>query len=104
MPENAGSRMGPRGNFLQVGSTDAAGMDPEQKFARANVGNGHRFHTDIVLAAVDSSLHGGGDFRQPAFDRDLSGNRHHDVWSSFARTSLCGSVLVNLTSTVMWSR
>src|SRR6266550_3633944 len=104
MTENAGSRMGPGGNLLQVGSTDTAGMDPEQNFACADLGHWHRLHTDIVLATVHSRQHGGGDFRQPVFDRDLTGNRHHEAGSSFARTSLCGSVLVNRTSTVMWSR
>src|SRR6266576_335826 len=104
MTDNARSRMGPGGNLFQVGSTDAASMDTEQKFSRADLGHWHCLHTDIVLATVHSRPHGGGNFRQPAFDRDLSGNRHYEVGSSFARTSLCGSVLVNRTSTVMWSR
>jgi len=46
-------------DLLQVGSADAAGMNADENFARANLRDGDFFQADIVHAVVDGSLHRG---------------------------------------------
>ncbi len=47
-------------NFFEIRPADAAGSYLHQQFARPDGGHGHRFHAQVVHAAIDHGLHGGG--------------------------------------------
>jgi hypothetical protein len=51
--EDAGRGVRSGGNFLEVGAADSAGVNFEQKLARADGGNGNGFETNVIHAAVD---------------------------------------------------
>jgi hypothetical protein len=61
MAENTRGGMGPGCNLLQIRSTNAAGVDPYEQFAGSDFRNGNRLQTNIVEAAVNRCLHGGGE-------------------------------------------
>src|SRR5580658_1249036 len=71
--EDAGSGMGAGGDLLEVGATDAAGVDADEEFSGTDLGYGDCLQADIVHAAVDSCLHGRGNRQRMTFDRMLSG-------------------------------
>ena len=118
MSEDAGSGMRAGSDFLQVGTADAAGMNPQQQFAGANLGNGHSFHADIVNATIDGRLHGSGNRPCKIVHGVLSGDGHNSTLMKPGAYSLQkgihgpavgdsavrGSAFVNFTSTIMESR
>ena len=55
--EDARCRMRSGGNLLEVGAADAAGVDADEHFARADRGHRNCFEADVVDAAVDRSVH-----------------------------------------------
>jgi hypothetical protein len=59
--KDAGRGVRSGGDFFEVSATDAAGVDFEQKFARADGGDWNGFEANIIDAAVHSGKHGGGD-------------------------------------------
>jgi hypothetical protein len=77
--EDAGGGMGAGGNLLEVCTADAAGVHADEHFAGTDLGDGHSFDADVVHAAIDSRLHGGGDRMQLSFDRKLSGKSHYFI-------------------------
>ena len=58
--EDARSGMRSGGDLLQVGATDAAGMDPQQQLSGADLRDGNSFEADVVYSAVNRRQHGGG--------------------------------------------
>src|ERR1019366_3292984 len=61
MAKDAGSRMRTGGNLLEIGAADAAGVDPDQDFSWADLRNRDGFQPNVVHAAINRRLHGGGD-------------------------------------------
>src|SRR5262249_44362965 len=61
--ENPGRRMRAGRNLLQIGAADTAGMHADQHLTGADFGYRNRFQADIVLAAIHSGLHAGGNGR-----------------------------------------
>ena len=64
------------GNFLEIGSADAASVHPNQQLARTDLRHGHGFHPNVVDPAIDRRVHGGRDRQLGFFDRELSGDCH----------------------------
>jgi hypothetical protein len=61
MAKNTRRRMRAGGNFLKVGSTDSAGVDPDQQLTSTDAGHRDIFEAYIVYAAINGSLHDGRD-------------------------------------------
>ena len=61
MAEDARGGVRTGGNLLQIGAADAAGVHPNQDFARADLRNRNGLQADVVDAAIDRRLHGRGD-------------------------------------------
>ena len=77
--------MGAGGNLFQIGTADTAGVNADQDLSGADSGNGDRFETDVVHAAVDGGLHGRGDRVRKIFNRILSGNSHRSILDDLSR-------------------
>src|ERR1700691_1078203 len=60
MTKDAGRGVRSRRNLLEVGATDAAGVDSEKKFACTDPRNWDCLHADVTDAAIHRRLHGGG--------------------------------------------
>ena len=57
--EDAGGGVGAGVDLLEVGSTDTAGIDADEKFAGKDFGYGYGFDADVVDATVDDCAHEG---------------------------------------------
>ena len=67
MSEDARGGMGAGGNLLEVGAANAAGMDADEHLSGTDLRDGDGFEADIIDAAVDGGLHGGGDGMRSEF-------------------------------------
>src|SRR5664279_5353446 len=61
MAKDARGGMGTGCNLLEIGAADAAGVDPNQNFSRADLRHRDSLHADVVHAAINRRLHGCGD-------------------------------------------
>jgi hypothetical protein len=69
--ENAGRGVGAESDFFEVGAADAAGVNANQDLARADGGDWDSFDANVILAAIDSGLHSGWNYRSGFFDGGL---------------------------------
>ena len=58
--EDAGSVVRAAVDLLEVGAADAAGVDLDEHFAGADLGDGDGLDADVVDAAIDGGAHGCG--------------------------------------------
>ena len=61
MTKDARCGMGTGCDLLQIGAADAAGVDPNQDFSRADLRNRNGLQPDVINAAINCRLHGCGD-------------------------------------------
>lgn len=66
-------------NFLEVSAADAAGVDADEHFSRANLRNRDSLHANVIDAAVHGGEHGRRDQARVLLERILSGNGHEVI-------------------------
>jgi hypothetical protein len=59
MAEDAGRRVRSGSNLLEVGATDAAGVNADEQLPGAYLGDGDGFEADVIYSAIDGGEHGG---------------------------------------------
>src|ERR1700691_4048601 len=74
--KNARRRMRTARDFLEIGSTDAASVYPDQQFALPNLRYRNGFDPNVVDAAIDGCSHGGRNRPLRFFDRKLPRDGH----------------------------
>src|SRR5262249_10313325 len=79
MAEDPRRRVGTGGDFLEIGATDPAGVHADQNLAGPDRRYGHRFHADVVDAAVHGGVHGGWNRFWIGLDRVLPGYGHRRI-------------------------
>jgi len=93
MTEDARRGVRAGGNLLEIGAADAAGVHPEQQFSRTYFGDGNRFQTDVVHAAIHGRQHSCRDGPGHGFERVWSGYGHRSFrWDTMNRRCI-GSLL-----------
>ena len=85
MAEYPRGGVGAGGNLLQIGSANAAGVNPNKYLSRADLGNRHRLHANVINAAVNSRLHRGGDGSLTDGTTELGCARHWKILCAIAR-------------------
>jgi hypothetical protein len=58
MAEDARGGMRAGGDLFEIGPADAAGVNTDEKLARADFRNGDFFQSNVIDAAIDGSPHG----------------------------------------------
>src|SRR5579872_3892523 len=86
--ENAWRRVRAAGNFLEIGSADAASVHPDQQLSRPDLRHGDGLYPNVGDTAVDRCAHGGRNRLLRLLDRKLSRDchvlvRHLRYWMQF---------------------
>jgi hypothetical protein len=74
--EDAGRRVRPSSDLLEVGAANAASVNADEQLAGADLWNRNCLQAHIIHAAVDRRLHGGRNFLNLLFHRKLPGRCH----------------------------
>jgi hypothetical protein len=79
MSEDARGGVRSGSDFFEVGTADAAGVNPEQQFAHADLWNGDSFEANVIDATIDCGQHCGWKCLGWIIERELSGNGHRSA-------------------------